>query len=422
MFDIKWIRQNPIKFDDGLAKRKVAPQSQEIIKLDDKRRAAQSAAQTIQSERNALSKKIGNAKANKENPSELIAEVSKSKESQLMAEFKLSELETAINDRLSGIPNLPASDVPEGLDSDDNEEIRRVGEVPSFDFTPKYHFELGEALGLMDFETAGKIAGSRFVLLRGLLARLERSLGNFMLDLHIQNHGYEEISPPTLVNDKTMYGTGQLPKFGSDLFKTEQGYWLIPTAEVPLTNIVAGQIIDEGSLPRRYTALTSCFRSEAGAAGKDTRGMIRQHQFSKVEMVSITRTQDSEDELQRMIGCAEEVLKCLELPYRTVLLSTGDLGFGAQKTYDIEVWLPGENTYREISSCSNCGDFQARRMKARWRDGSKSDINYVHTLNGSGLAVGRTLIAIMENYQKADGSIMIPKVLWPLMDGVKMIG
>ncbi len=422
MFDIKWIRENPDAFDAGLAKRGVESHSAMVLALDEKRRNAQARAQEIQTERNALSKQIGMAKAKGEDASEIIAQVSQSKQAQADAEAEQSVATTDLELVLSAIPNLPFDDVPVGKDESDNVEVRTWGEVPSFEFEPKEHFDLGETLGMMDFETAAKLSGARFVLLSGALARLERALGNFMLNLQTDEHGYTEVNPPALVNDTTMYGTGQLPKFGEDLFKTEDGYWLIPTAEVPLTNIVAGHILDDDYLPRRYTAMTWCFRSEAGAAGRDTRGMIRQHQFSKVEMVAVTKAEDSEAELERMTGCAEEVLKRLNLPFRTVILSTGDMGFGARKTFDIEVWLPGQNAYREISSCSNCGDFQARRMKARYREKGEKELKFVHTLNGSGLAIGRTLIAVLENYQQADGSIVVPEVLRPYMGGLEVIG
>ena len=421
MYDIKWIRENAEEFDAGLAKRGWAAQSSSLIDLDAKRRSAQGRAQEIQTARNALSKQIGVAKANGEDAADIIAQVSKSKAEQAQAEAEQAELEKQLTDVLSGIPNLPFDDVPVGETEEDNVEVRRVGEPRSFNFDPQQHFDLGEALGYMDFDTAAKLAGARFVLLSGPLARLERALANFMLNLHTGEHGYTEVNPPALVNDAAMYGTGQLPKFGDDLFRTEDGYWLIPTAEVPLTNIIAGNIIEEDYLPRRYTAKTWCFRSEAGSAGKDTRGMIRQHQFTKVEMVSITKPEESAAELERMVGCAEEVLKRLDLPYRTVILSTGDMGFGARKTYDIEVWLPGQNTYREISSCSNCGDFQARRMKGRYRKSGEKDLGFVHTLNGSGLAVGRTMVAIMENYQQADGSIIVPEALRHYMGGLEKI-
>jgi len=422
MFDIRWIRENPEAFDAGLEKRGAEPQADALIALDAKRRDAQTRAQEIQTERNRLSKEIGQAKAKGEDASAIIAQVSQSKEAQAAAEAEQAEAAKELDEALSGIPNLPLDDVPVGLDESANVEVRRVGEPPKFDFTPKEHYELGEALGLMDFERAAKLSGSRFVVLKGALARLERALANFMLDMHTAEYGLTEVNPPALVNDTTMYGTGQLPKFGEDLFRTEEGFWLIPTAEVPLTNLVADSIVDGGDLPMRFCAMTWCFRSEAGSAGKDTRGMIRQHQFTKVEMVSITRPETSNDELERMTGIAEEVLKRLGLAFRTVVLSTGDMGAAARKTYDIEVWLPGQDTYREISSCSNCGDYQARRMKARFRDKDDKENRFVHTLNGSGLAVGRCMIAVLENYQQADGSVIIPEALRSYMGGLEVIG
>jgi len=422
MFDIRWIREIPEAFDAGLEKRGAEPQADALIALDAKRRDAQTRAQEIQTERNRLSKEIGQAKAKGEDASAIIAQVSQSKEAQAAAEAEQAEAAKELDEALSGIPNLPLDDVPVGLDESANVEVRRVGEPPKFDFTPKEHYELGEALGLMDFERAAKLSGSRFVVLKGALARLERALANFMLDMHTAEYGLTEVNPPALVNDTTMYGTGQLPKFGEDLFRTEEGFWLIPTAEVPLTNLVADSIVDGGDLPMRFCAMTWCFRSEAGSAGKDTRGMIRQHQFTKVEMVSITRPETSNDELERMTGIAEEVLKRLGLAFRTVVLSTGDMGAAARKTYDIEVWLPGQDTYREISSCSNCGDYQARRMKARFRDKDDKENRFVHTLNGSGLAVGRCMIAVLENYQQADGSVIIPEALRSYMGGLEVIG
>ncbi len=421
MFDIKWIRENPEEFDKGLGRRNLEPQSASLIALDKERREKETQAQEIQAERNKLSKEIGAAKARGEDAADIIAEVSRSKDAQAAAEegarLKTEELTAA----LSTIPNLPLDAVPDGDDEDDNREERKWGDIPSFEFTPKEHFDLGEALGQMDFDTAAKMSGARFVVLSGALARMERALAAFMLDLHINEHGLTEVNPPALVRDTALYGTGQLPKFGEDLFKTEDGLWMIPTAEVPLTNIVADTIIDGDYLPRRYTAMTWCFRSEAGSSGKDTRGMIRQHQFTKVEMVSIVKPDDSDEELERMTACAEEVLKRLGLPYRVVTLCTGDLGFGARRTYDIEVWLPGQDRYREISSCSNCGDFQARRMKARYRPEGEKGTRFVHTLNGSGLAVGRTLVAILENFQQEDGSIVIPEALRPYMGGLEVI-
>ncbi|MBT3661220.1 MAG: serine--tRNA ligase [Rhodospirillaceae bacterium] len=421
MFDIKWIRDNPEAFDEGLARRSLAQLSADLIGLDASRRMAQTKAQEIQTSRNALSKEIGAAKARGEDAADIIAQVSESKQAEADAEHAAATALEQLEAALAGIPNLPFDDVPVGDSEDDNIEVRKWGEPRSFDFEIKDHVDLGEGLGLMDFERAAKLTGSRFVVLSGALARMERALANFMLNLHTRENGYTEVNPPALVNDATMFGTGQLPKFGEDLFRTEEGYWMIPTAEVPLTNMVAGDILDEAKLPKRMTAMTWCFRSEAGAAGKDTRGMIRQHQFTKVEMVSVTTPDQSTEELERMTGCAEEVLKRLELPYRTVVLCTGDMGFGARKTYDIEVWLPAQDTYREISSCSNCGDFQARRMKARCRAAGEKETRFVHTLNGSGLAVGRTLIAILENYQQADGSVVVPDALRHFMGGIEVI-
>ncbi len=421
MFDIRWIRDNPDAFDKGMARRNLPPQADTLITLDATRRDAQTRAQELQTERNALSKEIGKIKASGGDAAEIMAKVSASKDAQATAEGEAQSALEALNDALSRLPNLPFDDVPDGASEDDNVEVRRVGTPTSFEFEPKDHVDLGEALGMMDFETAAKIAGARFVLLSGGLARMERALGAFMLDHNTEQFGYTEVNPPALVNDKTMFGTGQLPKFGDDLFKTTDGYWLIPTAEVPLTNIVADHIIDDDYLPRRYTAMTWCFRSEAGAAGKDTRGMIRQHQFSKVEMVSVTHPDHSMEELERMTSCAEDILQQLGLPYRTVVLCTGDMGAGARKTYDIEVWLPAQDRYREISSCSVCGDFQARRMNARMRVKGEKGTQFVHTLNGSGLAVGRTLIAIMENYQQPDGSVMIPEALRPYMGGLEVL-
>ena len=421
MFDIKWIRENPDAFDTALKNRCAEPAAQRLIDLDSKRREAQTQAQDIQADRNKLAKEIGAAKSRGEDASEIIAEVSKSKQRQAeteeIARQALAELDTA----LAALPNVPAADVPVGPDEEANVEIRKWGEPAKLDFEAREHFEIGEDLGLMDFERAAKISGARFVVLTGALARLERAIAAFMLDLQTGEHGYTEVNPPILVKDEALFGTGQLPKFGEDSFRTTDGFWLIATAEVPLTNLVAGEILDEASLPRRVTALTLCFRSEAGAAGKDTRGMIRQHQFNKVEMVSVTRPEDSDAELERMTNCAEEVLKRLNLAYRVVVLSTGDMGFGARKTHDIEVWLPGQGRYREISSCSNCGDFQARRMKTRYRPEGEKGTKFVHTLNGSGLAVGRTLIAVMENYQQADGTIAVPAALKPYMGGIEVI-
>ena len=425
MFDIKWIRDDPEAFDAGLARRGLDPQSPALLALDQTRREAQTRAQELQTRRNELSKIIGRAKAAGENAEAEIQEVASSKKEQAAAEDAAKARGVDLESALAELPNLPLDDVPDGADEDDNIEVRRWGEPKSFSFAPKEHFEIGEGLGMMDFETAAKMSGSRFCILSGALARLERSLGAFMLDLHTGEHGYTEVNPPALVRDDAAFGTGQLPKFEEDLFKTENGYWLIPTAEVPLTNMVAGEILEEEDLPFRFSAMTSCFRSEAGAAGRDTRGMIRQHQFSKVEMVSIVHPDGSDAELERMTNCAEEVLKRLELPYRTVVLCTGDMGFSARKTYDIEVWLPGQNEgqgrYREISSCSMCGDFQARRMKSRFRPKEGKGTRFLHTLNGSGVAVGRALIAILENYQQEDGSVAVPEVLKPYMGGLSVI-
>ncbi len=423
MFDLKWIRENSEAFDAGLAKRGAAPLSADILKIDGERRDHLKALQDAQAKRNAASKEIGKAKATGDEAAATaaIAEVAKIKEFIQNGEETEREINDRLNALLSSIPNLPHEDVPVGNDEDENELVRTVGEKPSFDFEPKEHFDIGEALGLMDFETAAKMSGSRFVVLSGALARLERALAQFMLDLQTGEHGYTEVSPPTLVKANALYGTGQLPKFEEDLFKTTGDHYLIPTAEVPLTNIVADSIIDEDYLPRRFTAFTPCFRSEAGSAGRDTRGMIRQHQFMKVEMVSVTKPENSGEELERMTGCAEEVLKRLGLSYRVMKLCTGDMGFGARRTYDLEVWLPGQDMYREISSCSVCGDFQARRMNARYRVEGEKGGRFVHTLNGSGLAVGRTMVAVLENYQQADGSVVVPEVLKPYMGGIDVI-
>ncbi len=460
MFDIKWIRENPDKFDAGLKRRGLEPMSADLVALDEKRRAHVTKLQEMQSRRNAASKEIGKAMGAKDTElaDKLKAEVASLKQNLQAGEEDERKLNGELNEALSGIPNLPLEDVPDGADENDNVEARKWGEIPKFDFEPKQHFEIGEELGLMDFEGAAKISGARFVILKGALSRLERAIASFMLDLHTTENGYTEYAPPLLVRDKAAYGTGNLPKFEEDLFSTvsmalveeqvkaaieesrEDGgvnrlielgmkpffeaanrFWLIPTAEVSLTNMVREEILDPDQLPMRCTAWTPCFRSEAGSAGRDTRGMIRQHQFSKVELVSITTPEQSLEEHERMTASAEKVLQRLELPYRTMVLCTGDMGFASQKTYDIEVWLPGQDAYREISSCSVCGDFQARRMSARYRAGDK-DIRYVHTLNGSGLAVGRTLVAVLENYQQADGSVVIPKALRPYMGGMEVLG
>jgi seryl-tRNA synthetase len=423
VFDIKWIRDNAATFDEGLRRRGLEPQAESLIALDEKRRTLLTALQEAQARRNAASKEIGKAKGAKDDAtaSRLMAEVAELKDKIAKGEEDERQLDAEIRDALSVIPNMPREEVPFGTDETGNVEVRKVGTPGTYAFTPKQHFEIGEALGLMDFEAAQKISGARFVVLKGSLARLERAIASFMLDLHTGDFGYTEVNPPLLVKDQAAYGTGNLPKFAEDLFKTTNDFWLIPTAEVSLTNLVREQILEEAQLPMRLTAWTPCFRSEAGAAGRDTRGMIRQHQFSKVELVSIVTPERALEEHERMTSCAEEVLKRLGLPFRTMLLCTGDMGFASQKTYDIEVWLPGQNAYREISSCSVCGDFQARRMDARYRPKDGGKPVYVNTLNGSGLAVGRTLIAVLENYQQADGTVVIPDALRPYMGGLAQI-
>jgi seryl-tRNA synthetase len=423
MHDIRAIRENPELYETAWAAKGSSGRVAEILELDARLRAAQTAVQTAQAERNDSSKKIGQAKAQKDEAeaTRLMAHVEtlkKTLEEQGDAERAASE---ALRDILSSLPNIPASDVPPGKDEHDNVEVRRWGE-PYAIAKPKDHVDLGEGMGLLDFEAASRMSGARFAVLKGELARLERALGQFMLDMQTQDHGYTEVSPPLLVNDAAAYGTDKLPKFADDLFQTTDRRWLIPTAEVPLTSLVMGQITPQEELPLRFTALTPCFRSEAGASGRDTRGMIRQHQFYKVELVSITEPDASDAEHERMVGCAEAVLKRLELPFRTMLLCAGDMGFGARKTYDLEVWLPSQATYREISSCSNCGDFQARRMDARTKAAGEKGTRLVHTLNGSGLAVGRTLVAIMENYQDEDGRIAVPQALHPYLPGLTHIG
>ncbi|MGP0058119.1 MAG: serine--tRNA ligase [Beijerinckiaceae bacterium] len=480
MYDIKWIRENAGGFDEGRRRRGLEPLAKELLALDDRRRAAIAKAQAAQERRNAASKEIGAALKAKDQAraDALKLEVAELKAALVTFEAEERDGVAALDKALAEIPNIPLPDVPFGKDENDNPELRAVGEKPDFSFAPKEHFEIGEALGLMDFETAAKISGARFVVNKGHLARLERALGQFMLDLHTGEHGYTEVNPPILVRDEAMFGTAQLPKFREDQFfagrilsedemfeavqaawpqrlehkakelgyenrarfleqnefqfnvevgriflemQKEDKFWLIPTAEVPLTNLVREKILDEKDLPIRVTALTPCFRAEAGAAGRDTRGMIRQHQFMKVELVSITTPEEALAEHERMLTCAEEVLKRLDLAYRVVTLCTGDMGFASQKTYDIEVWLPGQERYREISSCSVCGDFQARRMNARYRPEATKTPRFVHTLNGSGVAVGRTLVAILENYQNADGSVSIPEVLTPYMGGLARI-
>ena len=421
MHDLRWIRENPDAFDRGLVRRGVPARSAEILTLDREWRALETEAQESQAARNRLSREIGAAKGRGEPVDELLRQVEGRREAEAATAAKAAELRKQIDESVASLPNLPAPEVPDGSDESANRELRRHAEPPRFNFDPLPHEAIGEKLGLMDFARAAKLSGSRFVVLKGALARLERGIAQFMLDLHTGEFGYTEVSPPLLVRDDALFGTGQLPKFAEEQFRTTDGLWLIPTAEVPLTNLVAGEILDEAALPLRFTAWTPCFRSEAGAAGKDTRGMIRQHQFSKVELVSITRPEDSEAEHERMTQCAEEVLKRLGLAYRVVLLSTGDMGFAAQKTYDLEVWLPGQGAYREISSCSNCGAFQAQRMKARYRPAEGKGTRPVHTLNGSGLAIGRTMIAILENFQRHDGTVAIPEALQPYMGGQKVI-
>jgi seryl-tRNA synthetase len=422
MLDIRWIREHPQALDAALAKRGHAPVASQLIALDDARRAHITRLQDAQERRNALSKEVGKAKASRDETraQALIGEVAELKSLIQSGEEEERRLEEALQAALAPIPNPPLDDVPVGPDESANVEVRRVGAPPEIE-APRQHDDLGAKLGLMDFEAAARLSGARFVVLKGALARLERALGNFMLDLHTREFGYTEVSPPLLVRDEPLFGTGQLPKLADDLFRTTAGHWLVPTAEVPLTNLVREQILDEAELPLRLTAWTPCFRAEAGAAGRDTRGMIRQHQFPKVELVSITTPEASRDEHERMLGCAEEILKRLGLHYRVMALATGDMGFSAAKTYDIEVWLPGQGAFREISSCSVCGDFQARRMQARYRPAGGGAPRYVYTLNGSGLAVGRTLVAVLENYQQGDGSVDIPEVLRPYMAGLDRI-
>jgi seryl-tRNA synthetase len=470
MHDIKWIRDNPDAFDRGLARRGLPGEAKRLIEIDERRRAAIQKAEAALARRNAASREIGAAKKSNEEAAAqaLLAEVARLKAEIPALEAEEKKLSKALDDTLAQIPNLPlpAPEVPDGEDPSGNVEHHRFGAKRNYGFTPPQHFDLGEALGQMDFETAAKLSGARFVVLKGSLARLERALGQFMLDVHTTEHGYTEVAPPLLVRDEAMFGTAQLPKFVDDQFfatrtiartellhealkyaveadqeefrlgkidletlidRTVEGaplkedFWLIPTAEVPLTNLVREAIVDEAALPMRFTAGTPCFRAEAGAAGKDTRGMIRQHQFDKVELVSITTPEQSRDELERMLACAEEVLRRLDLHYRVVTLCTGDMGFAAQKTYDIEVWLPGQDMYREISSCSLCGEFQARRMNARYRANDGRQVRHVHTLNGSGVAVGRALIAVMETYQQQGGSIAVPDALQSYMGGLKTI-
>ncbi len=421
MHDLRAIRENPEAFDKNWARRGLPSQTVDILRLDEQRRAFQTEMQVLQQRRNEISKEIGKIKAQKGDADALMAEVAHIKEQVAALEVSEQQAAEGLELILSALPNQLADDVPDGASEDDNVEIRKYGQ-PKLINDIKDHVDIGEALGMMDFDTAAKMSGSRFVLLKGGLARMERALAQLMLDTHTLEHGYTECSPPLLVNDQTMYGTTQLPKFADDQFKTTRGDWLIPTAEVTLTNIVADTIMDETMLPKRYTAFTPCFRQEAGSAGRDTRGIIRQHQFYKVEMVSIVLPEQSEAEHERMLGCAEAILKKLELPFRTIVLCSGDIGFAARKTYDIEVWVPSQNKYREISSCSNCGDMQARRMKARFKRNGAKETEFVHTLNGSGLAVGRTLVAVMENYyDPSDGGVFVPEALKPYMNGLEKI-
>jgi seryl-tRNA synthetase len=460
MHDIRWIRDHPDEFDHGLARRGLPPAAADLLALDARRRAAIRTVEQAQARRNAASKEIGQATARKDADAarQLKAEVVGLRTQIQSAEEEERRAVAELDVALSQLPNLPLDDVPDGADETQNVEHHRFGAIPDHNFPPRQHFELGEALGLMDFEAAAKLSGARFVVLTGALARLERALAQLMLDIHTTEHGYVEVAPPLLVRDEVMYGTAQLPKFREDQFIAtyegalrqalaalanepevaaggadadagrrfgqllgDRNRWLIPTAEVPLTNLVREQIVSEGQLPMRFTACTPCFRAEAGAAGKDTRGMIRQHQFTKVELVSITTPEQGRDEHERMLACAEEVLRRLDLPYRVVTLCSGDMGFPSQKTYDIEVWLPGQGAFREISSCSLCGEFQARRMNARYRPADGGAVRHVHTLNGSGVAVGRALIAVMENYQQDDGSVAIPSALVPYMGGIRNI-
>ena len=422
MHDIRALRESPDLFEKAWAAKGRSGAAQEALRLDQLARAARTAAEAAQARRNDLSRRIGQAKASKDEAQAalLLAEVENLKSEAAEGSKRETDAEQALRELLAGLPNLPSPDVPDGEDESGNVEVRRWGE-PFAIQAARNHADLGEFLGLMDFEAAARMSGARFVVLKGRLARLERALGQFMLDIQTQENGYTEVSPPLLVRDAAAFGTGQLPKFSEDLFRTTDDRWLIPTAEVPLTNLVREQILPAESLPLRLTALTPCFRSEAGASGRDTRGMIRQHQFYKVELVSITEPDQSDAEHERMVSCAEAVLKRLELPFRTMLLCRGDMGFSARRTYDLEVWLPSEGRYREISSCSNCGDFQARRMEARTKSPGEKGARYVHTLNGSGLAVGRTLVALLENYQDEGGRVAIPQALQPYMGGLTHI-
>lgn len=425
MHDIRAIREDGDRFDAAMKRRGLAPVSSEILQADATWRAGTTELQSLQQRRNEASKQIGVLKREKQDADALIEEVAGIKARMQTLEDEGRDLEARLEEMLGALPNRLGEDVPDGADEDENQEVRRVGSAPNFAFTPRDHVAIGEGLGMMDFGAAAKLSGARFVFLKSMLSRLERGLANFMLDHQTKQYGYTEMSPPLMVHEHALYGTGQIPKFRDQQFETTDGFWLIPTSEVPLTNMVAGEILDAGDLPIRMTAYTPCFRSEAGAAGRDTRGLIRMHQFGKVEMVSITRPEHSEAEHERMTDCAEDILKQLGLAFRTVVLCSGDTGFSAHKTYDIEVWLPGQDDgagrYREISSCSNCGEFQARRMKARFKREGGKQTEFVHTLNGSGLAVGRTLIAILENYQQEDGGVLIPDALRPYMDDMERI-
>jgi seryl-tRNA synthetase len=421
MHDIRAIRAAPEAFDAAMARRFLPPVAEQIVALDSQRRACLTALQEKQARRNALSREVGQGRRAGTDTSALEAEATALRAEMEALETMSGTLDAEIRAVLERLPNILDPEVPDGPDETANIVLATHGSPRNFARDPRQHFELGEALGLMDFEAAAKLAGARFTVLRGQLARLERALGQFMLDLHTTEHGYQEVGVPWLVNEATMYGTGQLPKFAEDLFRTTDGRWLIPTAEVPLTNLVAGEIVPEARLPLRMTALTDCFRSEAGSAGRDTRGMLRQHQFRKVELVSITRPEDSEAEHERMTRCAERVLELLGVPFRRMVLSSGDTGFAAAKTFDLEVWLPGQQAWREISSCSNCRDFQARRMNARYRP-AEGPVAQVHTLNGSGVAVGRAMIAVMENHQQDDGTILIPEALRPYTGGLNQLG
>ncbi len=422
MHDIKALRENPAAYDQNWARRGLPDQTTFILKLDEERRELQTQLQSLQTRRNEASKEIGAIKGKGGNADDLMAEVAAIKEKMMSLEIFEAAKASELNDVLSALPNMVADDAPDGPDEEHNVELRRHSQPKVGSNAAKDHVEIGENLGMMDFETAAKVAGTRFVIEKAGIARLERALAQFMLDTHTSEHGYTEINPPLLVTSDVMYGTAQLPKFRDDQFETTDGRWLIPTAEVVLTNMVREEILDESNLPIRMCAMTPCFRKEAGSAGKDTRGIIRQHQFYKVEMVSIVLPEKSEEEHQRMTNCAENILKKLDLPFRTIVLCAGDMGFGSRKTYDIEVWVPSQDKYREISSCSNCGDFQARRMKARFKRNGAKDTEFLHTLNGSGVAVGRALVAVMENYyDPTDGGIWVPDALKPYMGGITKI-